>query len=105
MRAWRVREVRGWGGSRKDEVSANGSSGWELSETSNSSELPESSDSGEGELEVRGGRKLLRRRRLGKKVCRAVRSTAGRRLAAAQASQAPFWSRAQRGERGVKIWT
>ncbi len=72
-----------------DEASANGFSGWELSETSNSSELPASRDSGEGELEVRGGRKLLRRRRLGKKVCCAVRSTAGRRLAAAQASQAP----------------
>ncbi len=37
-----------------------------LSETSNSSELPETRDLDEGELGVRVGRKLLRRRRLGR---------------------------------------
>ena len=86
-----------------DEGSANGSSDWELSETSNSSELPESRDLGEGELEVRGGRKLLRRRRVirgGEKVCRAVRTTAGRRAAAAQTPQGPPLVERPEGEGG-----
>jgi hypothetical protein len=84
-----------------DERSANGSSNWELSETSNSSEMPESRDSGEGELGVRGGRKLLRRRGLvggDEKVCRAVRTTAGRRAAAAQTPQGPTLVERPEGE-------